>query len=115
MRPMVAAWPGQVMVCLGLLLGIAPVAVAAAEPGLGPQVFPLVTNVQQLRQLACKEPRKLCSLRLEGVVCSAGAAKDRLVLHDDSGAELLELDLQGRQLLPGDRVRIEGQGCSVAL
>ena len=48
------------------------------------------------------------------MVCSANAAKDRLILQDDSGAELLELDLQGRQLSPGDRVRIEGQGCSVA-
>jgi signal transduction histidine kinase len=102
------------MVCLSLLFGRAPVAAAVAEPDHGSQVFPLATNVQQLRQLAGKEPRKLCSLRLEGVVCSAGAAKDRLVLQDDSGAELLELDLQGRQLSPGDRVRLEGQGCSVA-
>ena len=102
------------MVCLSLLLGRAPVVAATAEPGLGAPVFPLATNVQQLRQLAQKERRTLYSLHLEGVVCSAGAAKDRLVLQDDSGAELLELDLQGRQLSPGDRVRLEGQGCSVA-
>ena len=90
-------------------------AAAVAEPGLGSPGFPLATNIQQLRQLALQERRVLCSLCLEGVVCSASAAKDRLVLQDDSGAELIETDLGGRQLAPGDRVRLEGQGCSVAL
>src|ERR1039458_7576061 len=90
MRPVVTVWPARAIVCLSLLLGRAPVVAATAEPGLGAPVFPLATNVQQLRQLAQKERRTLYSLHLEGVVCSAGAAKDRLVLQDDSGAGLFD-------------------------
>jgi signal transduction histidine kinase len=101
------------MVGLTLLLGEAWGAAAVAEPDLNAQVFPLVTNIQQLRQLAVKERRALCSFRLEGVVCSTNAALDRLILQDDSGAELIEMDLRGCQLLPGERVRLEGQRCSV--
>ena len=97
------------MVCLSLLLGRAPVAGAAAGSDPGAQGFPLVTNIQQLRQLAQKESRTLCSLRLEGVVCATNAAMNRLILQDGSGAELIEMDLQGRQLVPGDRVKLEGQ------
>lgn len=97
-----------------LLAGGELVAAAAAEEVLGPQAFPLATNIQQLRQLAVTERRILCSFRLEGAVCTASPAMDRLILQDDSGAELLELDLQGQRVSPGDRVRLEGEKSSVA-
>src|ERR1019366_2878010 len=101
------------MLCLTLLHGRVPVAAAVAETDPGPQVFPLATNIQQLGQLAVKEHRALCSFRIEALVCATNAAMDRLLLQDDSGAELIEMDLRGRQLLPGDRVKLEGQRCSV--
>ena len=114
MRPLVPAWPTRAIVCLSLLLGRSPVAAAVAEPDPGSPVFPLATNIQQLRQLVQKERQALCSLRLEGVVCSANGAKDGLILQDASGAELVKLDLPEGRLSPGDRVRLQGQGCSVA-
>lgn len=75
--------------------------------------FPLATNLVQLRQLASSGARSLCSFRLEGVVCSVKAEAGWMVLQDDSGAELLELNLEGPRADAGDRIRLEGWRCSV--
>ncbi len=51
-----------------------------------------------------------CSFHLEGDVWWANPAANQLVLHDTSGTEELEMDLQGRPVRAGQKVRIEGNG-----
>lgn len=68
----------------------------------------MVTNIQQLRQLAKDNSRRAHSLRIEGHVWWANPAQGRFVLHDSTGAEALEVELTGAFPRPGQRVRLEG-------
>jgi signal transduction histidine kinase len=111
----VSGRPALMAIGFALLLGRGPAAAATAERDPAPPAFPLATNIQQLRQLAQQERRVICSFRIEGMVCATNTAKDQLILHDDSGAELFKLDLAGSHLSPGDRVKLDGQRCSVAI
>lgn len=69
-----------------------------------------ITNVQQIRLLATQIPNANYTFHLEGDVWWAKPAEGRFVLKDDSGAEELEMDLQGQPLAAGQRVRLEGNG-----
>lgn len=113
MRLLISAWPAHTLMCLSLLLGRA----LAQTPRQDPQSpdFPVVTNLAQLRQLALGQRRAIVRLRLEGVVCSASAARGRLLLQDDSGAELLEMDVPEHGVSPGDRIKLEAQACSITI
>ena len=82
----------------------------AGIPALGAGETCPVTNVLQL-QLAGLQPGPTnCSFHLEGDVWWANPAANQLVLHDTSGTEELEMDLQGRPVRAGQKVRIEGNG-----
>jgi signal transduction histidine kinase len=68
----------------------------------------VVTNIHQLRLLASQNPTTAYAFRLEGDVWWADSGEGRLVLKDDSGAEELEMDLHGRSVASGQRVRLSG-------
>jgi signal transduction histidine kinase len=72
-----------------------------------------VTHVLQLRQLVTEEPTTNYSFQLEAGVCWARPAQGKLVLHDDSGTEEIEMDLRGQTVKSGDRVRLTGTGTIV--
>ncbi len=103
------------MVCLSLLLAIAPGAAAEAEPIPVPRALPLATNLLQLHSLAAQSRRLICSVELDATVCTANAAKDLLVLRDQSSAELLQLGLHGQTFSPGQQVRLKAARCLVTL
>ena len=69
-----------------------------------------VTNVFQLRLAGLQQSPANNSFRLEGDVWWANPAANQLVLHDASGAEKLEMDLQGQPVQAGQKVRVEGTG-----
>src|SRR5579862_4296072 len=54
-----------------------------------------ITNVHQIRLLATQIPTANYSFKLEGDVWWANPAEGRFVLKDDSGAEELEMNLEG--------------------
>src|SRR5580704_9515325 len=61
-----------------------------------PSAYPEVTNVAQLQHFADTEPLRNCRIHLEGNVWWSNHAENRLVFHDDSGAESLEFDFRGQ-------------------
>jgi hypothetical protein len=69
--------------------------VAGADQPAAAQTQIEVTNVHQIRELASQTQDACYAIRLEGNVWWADAAQGKLVLKDDSGAELLELELEG--------------------
>ena len=69
-----------------------------------------VTNVHQIRLLASQAPKASYSIRLEGDVWWANPAQGKFVLKDDSGAEELEMDLQGQSVESGQKIHLEGNG-----
>jgi signal transduction histidine kinase len=77
------------------------------------EVLPLITNLVQLREVSSSEPSALYDVRLEGDVWWASAAQRKLVFKDTSGAEELELELNGAWPHAGKRVRLQGHGTVV--
>jgi signal transduction histidine kinase len=94
-----------------LLVGFCPPAIAQ---GTNPPAPPaLLTNLLQLRQSAGQRPFVLHPFRIEADVLDADAAEGVLVVRDSSGSEFIQLDLRGREIEPGTRVCLEGNGCGV--
>ena len=107
----ITMWFAHARLCLlaaGCLLagGSSPV-FAAGVPEL------VVTNLAQLRHAVSRVWRGNAEIRIEGVICAVNPARHVLVLQDDSGAELLELDPAGCPGQAGQRVLLEGQNCQV--
>jgi signal transduction histidine kinase len=73
-------------------------------------VLPFVTNLVQLRETSSSEPSALYDVRLEGDVWWSSAAQKKLVFKDASGAEELELELNGAWPHAGERIRLQGSG-----
>ena len=68
-----------------------------------------ITNLQQLTQTLNSEQRVSREIRLEATVCAASRPKvGVLVVQDATGVELLEVGNFGREILPGERIRIQG-------
>jgi signal transduction histidine kinase len=89
--------------------------VGAASPAIGAGMertgsFPLLTNIAQLRAASAHDPQSCYSFLLTGNVRWVNPGEGRLVLQDDSGAEVLELDLDGTAIHVGERVRLSGNG-----
>jgi signal transduction histidine kinase len=80
----------------------------SGEKALYGQPSAQVTNVSQIRLLATQTPETSYSIHLEGDVWWANPSRDRFVLKDDSGAEELEMDLQGISLKQAHKIRITG-------
>jgi signal transduction histidine kinase/uncharacterized protein YdeI (BOF family) len=104
-RRRTAAWAGLLA---GALLAAAGPSVLGQEPIWRPP--PVLTDIAQLRRFSSEEPGAGHLFRLEGNVWWVSPAQGKLVLHDASGAVELELDLSGRRVQPGQRVRLEGSG-----
>lgn len=68
-----------------------------------------VTNVVQLSRLSSQNPTNSYFVRLDGQILWANSGEGRFVLQDPSGAEELDMDLQGERLQPGQRIHLEGQ------
>ena len=106
--------PGAVgsAACCSLILGagwLAAQSIPAGreQPGLVPAI---VTNMAQFRQLAAEAPSVSYPIRVEGNVWWTRPTQGRLVLQDASGAEELEMDLEGQAVHSGERVRLKGDG-----
>jgi signal transduction histidine kinase len=101
----------NVTICCGLIFGAGlalPAGVWAGQLPAKPD-SPEVTNLVQLSRLASQNPNASYRIRLEGDILWADPAQGKFVLQDASGTEGLEMDLPGRSLEPGRRVRLEGQ------
>jgi signal transduction histidine kinase len=96
----------------GLLLSVFAPARGAEQNG-SDQPIPALTNILQLCQLMNRDERRVCSFRFEGVVCAAHPETGLLVLQDDSGAALMEIDYQRRPVQSGQRVLLQGANCGV--
>ena len=82
---------------------------ARAEQLPTAQPATVVTNIQQLRGLDFENAaHNDHAIRLEGTVWWANPTQGKLVLDDDTGAAMLETDLHGQTVQPGERVRLEG-------
>ncbi|MGO8836747.1 MAG: ATP-binding protein [Limisphaerales bacterium] len=104
-------WSRLVLAGCALMLGAGLVTqTEAAEPGMASQPAFDVTNVLQVARLGSEHPNVCHSIRLEGSVWWANTAQGRFVLKDEIGAVELEMDLGGRPVEPGQRVRVEGNG-----
>src|SRR5258708_5555629 len=96
----------------GLLLSIFTPALGAEQVGFD-QAIPTLTNIRQLCQIMNRDERRVCSFQFEGVVCAAHPETGLLVLQDDSGAALMEVDYQRRPVQSGQRVLLQGTNCGV--
>lgn len=68
-----------------------------------------ITNLQQLTQAVESEPRIHRSIQLDVTVCAASRPKvGVLIVQDRSGVELLEIGNFEREILPGEKIRIQG-------
>ncbi len=99
------------LICCRLLFGAGSAVSATvwADQVSGQQASPEVTNLMQLSRLSAQNPAVSHFIRLEGDILWADPAQGKFVLQDVSGTEELEMDLHGQSLLPGQRVRLEGE------
>lgn len=68
-----------------------------------------ITNLQQLTQAFGSEQQIFRDMRLEATVCAASRPEvGVLIVRDDTGVELLELGDLGREIRPGERIRLQG-------
>ena len=74
---------------------------------------PAVTNLLQLRQLAQTNICSVADISVGGIVCEAVQRNGILILNDGDCTELLELDLSGLTLQPGQKIRLIGESCEV--
>lgn len=65
-----------------------------------------VTTLRDLRRAVQSQERALRDVRLEAEVCATDPARGLLALRDDTGAEVLALDLGGQTFQPGERLRL---------
>ena len=69
---------------------------------------PLATNVFGLRNGITPQSGRICAYDLEGTLLAAEVNSKVLFFQDDSGTAILELNLTGMTLRPGERVRLQG-------
>jgi signal transduction histidine kinase len=72
------------------------------------QDFPLVTNLAQLHDALSGNIGALSTFTIEGTVLAVDPDSGIIFLRDDSGTEILQMDLAGQRLRPGQRVRLCG-------
>ncbi len=89
------------------LKAVASFMLAAGLPALA-AAGDAVTNLQQFHQLATAEQRVTVQARLHGVVCWASPGRPEVVLQDDSGAAIMEVDPRDPALHGGEVVTVEG-------
>ncbi len=68
-----------------------------------------ITNLQQMTQTLDSQPRVFREVHLKVTVLAASRPKvGVLIVQDESGVELLEIGDFGREILPGERISIQG-------
>lgn len=68
-----------------------------------------ITNLQQLTQAVELERRTHRSIQLDVTVCAASRPEvGVLIVQDKTGVELLEVGDFGREILPGEQIRLQG-------
>jgi len=72
--------------------------------------FSVVTNIAQLQHLNSQGANSRYPIRLEGTVWWVNPARQKLVLHDQSGTAELTMEFPAQPLQPGQCVRLEGNG-----
>jgi len=71
-----------------------------------------ITSLQQLTDALHSKQTIHRNVRLNVTVCAASRPKvGVLIVRDDTGTELLELENFERKILPGEKIRIEGWYC----
>ncbi len=80
----------------------------ARDSGAGP-LSVTITNVARFQCAANQSQHTNYPVRLEGVVCWSDLAQGQIVLQDDSGTELIEMDPQIQPIRAGDKIRVEGE------
>lgn len=76
------------------------------------EVSESVTNLLQLTQLVNRHERIVGDIALEGTVCaSTDPMIGVVILRDASDVALVELGDDQPEILPGDKIRIEGKKC----
>ena len=95
---------------LGLLLVGTLTSSNALEPSsLATDGSDTITNLAQLTHALGAQKRVSRNVRLEAIVCSASKpGLGVVVVQDDTGVELLELGRRTEEILPGQKLRIEG-------
>ena len=104
-------WPGirHIAIAAGLMiLGVVNDASGGADGSL-----PAITNLLQLNQTVNSGQAFVRSLNLEVTVWWSSEAEGRVIVHDDSGAAQLELDLPCPMPHQGDRVSLTGNCLAV--
>ncbi len=104
-------WPGirHIAIAAGLMiLGVVNDASGGADGSL-----PAITNLLQLNQTVNSGQAFVRSLNLEVTVWWSSDAEGRVIVHDDSGAAQLELDLLCPMPHQGDRVSLTGNCLAV--
>jgi signal transduction histidine kinase len=83
---------------------------AGEKPADPVPVAATLTNILQVRHLAASRPEAVsCSVQLEGIVLWASPAKDQLILQDDSGGMVVNINLHKQpSVQPGEKLLIEG-------
>lgn len=109
MKPLFLKRLKPVRAVLLLVLGLAATSTNAADDSS----IAIATSLRQLRESVAQQPRKLCTIQIEGVVRAASPADGTLFLQDDSEADLLELDWGGQPFQPGQRVALRATNCAV--
>ena len=96
--------------CSVLLMGSLAGNERAGAEMASPTPSTVVTDVGVLRRLTSSDPGASHVFQMEGDVWWANRSEGRLVLHDDSGTEEIEMDLKDQPVKAGDRVRLTGSG-----
>lgn len=78
--------------------------------GAEPAAFPELTHLVQIESAADRPEPAGCSINLDADVWWSNSAANRLVLHDNTGAVEVEVDLRGEPVRAGERVRLWGHG-----
>lgn len=91
---------------VALVLG----AMASGAP-LDAQTDPVITNLAQLTPALGRENPIVRDIKLDATVFACNTNSGALVVQDESGAELLEMDGLGEVLQPGDKIRIQFSRC----
>ena len=73
----------------------------------------VLTNLSQLSAtFNSTNARAYRDFRLDVLVCAASRPKVGVyIVQDSTGVEVLELEAQQENIIPGDEIRIEGRGC----
>ncbi len=91
-------------------LSVAAIALALLKPF--PGSAQVITNLQQLIRVLHRDAQTTAPVDLEVTVCAASRPSvGVLIARDESAVELLQLPDWGRELRPGERIRIQRAAC----